>query len=79
MKSITYFASDENMGDTSPEDCALYRDWARSELRKEYPDHRIEVSDDPSLQQVTTDDEDNQEEIEEFCYRLWERCTWDWV
>ena len=77
MARITYFADDSSMGDTSGEDCNAFRSWAENELRQTYPGHTIEVSDKPSLSQVHTDDEENRDEIEDFCSRLWDRCDWN--
>jgi glutathione peroxidase-family protein len=75
---ITYFADDTSMGDNSPEDCNLFRRWAKEQLQAAYPEHEIEVSDKPSLRQFSTNDFDNEDEIGDFCSRLWAHCPWDW-
>lgn len=77
--SITYFADDASMGDTKPEDCDLYREWALDEIVKAYPQHVVEVTAKPSLKQTTTDDDANEADIIDFCDRLWDRCPWTWV
>lgn len=76
---ITYYASNDSMGDTSPEACQQFRDWAKVQLIKEYPNYLIEVSAEPSLSTAATDDFDNEDEIKEFCHRLWDNCPWDWL
>lgn len=77
--NITYFADDCSMGDTSAEDCAKFRAWAKAEIKAAYPDHDVAVSDKPSILHVATDDFDHHEEIEDFCSRLWDRCPWDFA
>jgi len=77
---ITYFAPIENMGDNVTEsDAEGYRGWALSELAKEFPEAEIEVSDEQSIKTTHCTDENRQEEAEEFCSRLWDRCPWSWV
>lgn len=73
---ITYFADDASMGDTSANDCDKFREWAERELMASYPDHNITVSDKPSLYEAVTDDHANEDEIAEFCRRLWGICPW---
>lgn len=75
---ITYFADNGSMGDNSDADCDKFREWAEEQLQAAYPEHKIEVSDKPSLRQFSTNDYEREEEIGEFCSRLWERCPWDW-
>ena len=75
---ITYFASDDTMGDTSPEDCAAYRRWAQAELEAAYPEATVEVTAETAVRGAWTDAIEREEEIEEFCARLWERCPWTW-
>jgi len=75
---ITYYADNNSMGDTSATDCDKFREWAQDELEKEYPNHDIAVTDEQSLQTAYTDDLDNEEEIKDFCSRLWDNCPWDW-
>lgn len=74
---IIYYAADGSMGDTSPEDCEKFREWAQRELRERYPSMEITVTDKPSSMPVTTDDLENEEEIIDFCSRLWDSCPWD--
>ena len=76
--SITYYASDLSMGDTSRENCQKFREWAKRELEREYPDYRVNVVSEARFEARTTD-KDKAEEIQHFCARLWDRCTWDWV
>lgn len=78
QKVITYFADNNSMGDTSAEDCNAYRAWAKAQLAAEYPTYNVAVSDKPSLNTVTTDDDYRRDEIEQFCSNLWDRCPWDW-
>jgi glutathione peroxidase-family protein len=74
--NIKYYADNDTMGDTYFEDCNAFRRWAAAQLRTEYPDHIIQVINGPSLEQFQTDDEENREEIADFCARLWDRCPW---
>ena len=79
MSTITYYAANDTMGDTSDTDCDAYREWAEAEIRAEFPDHSVEVSTDQSLKNAWTDDFDREDEILDFCHRLWDRCPWDWA
>jgi len=65
------------MGDTPDDDCDYFRDWAEDQLRAEFPSHKIKVSEDRSLNQIWTDDEDSREKIQDFAARLWDKCPWD--
>jgi len=77
---ITYFASIENMGDNVTEaDAYGYREWALAELSAKYPEAEIEVSDEQNLIQASCDDDSREDEIGDFCSRLWDRCPWSWV
>ena len=75
---ITYYAADENMGDTSAKACDQFRAWAFDQLTEEYPEHIINVCTELSLVTAKTDDFDREEEIQDFCSRLWDSCPWDW-
>ena len=77
MMYITYHAPDNTMGNTPPDACAQFRAWAKSELEREFPEHIITVTDEPSVSQVHTDDEENEDHILTFCRHLWDRCPWD--
>lgn len=74
---ITYYAADVNMGDTPAKECDQFRVWAKQQLESEFPGHDITVSEDNSLNTCNTDDIDNEEQIADFCSRLWDRCPWD--
>lgn len=74
--TITYYADDASMGDTSPANCDAYRAWARRVLSAEYPDHEIEVCSQPAGKSCSTDDIDHEDEIHEFCQLLWDSCPW---
>lgn len=76
--TITYFANDNDMGETHPDDCDKYRAWAKEALQDKFPNHTIEVSADLSTRTSWTDDSDNEDEISDFCHRLWDLCPWDW-
>jgi hypothetical protein len=76
---IEYFAADQNMGDTSADDCSAFRQWAREQLEEEYPAHDIRISTAQSLDQRITNNEENRDEIVDFCSRLWDNCPWDWI
>jgi len=77
MNTIIYYAASGSMGDISNQDCNNYRDWAMSQLDREYPDYQITVSSELSLEIVYTDDEKNRDQIIDFCSRLWDNCPWD--
>lgn len=79
METITYYADNGSMGDTSDADCDKFREWAESELRREFPEYDIKVSEEQSTQTVLTSDYENECWIIEFCSSLWDRCPWDWV
>lgn len=76
---IIYYASDDTMGDTSPDNCEHFRKWAENEIYSKFPNHDVYVSGDPSLQTAYTDDIENEDAIFDFCGRLWDACTWDWL
>ena len=77
---ITYFASIENMGDNVTDaDADGYRNWAFDQLSAEYPDAEIEVSDEQNLKSFSCDDDSLEDQVGEFCSRLWDRCPWTWV
>ena len=77
--SIAYFAPDDTMGDTSPQDCNAFRKWAEVQLRARYPQHAVEVLNRPAAEQVFTDDNERRDEIAFFVSCLWDRCPWDRV
>ena len=77
--NITYYASNDSMGDTSERDCELFRAWAAKEIKAEYPEHNVTVSGEQSLVTAETDDDRNEDEIIDFCSRLWDSCPWDWA
>jgi len=77
MKSITYYASNDSMGDTSNENCNNFRQYAKEALENEYPYFEITVSDEQSLTTCITegiDDDCLENEINEFCHGLWDGC-----
>ena len=76
---ITYFASTYNMGDIPETDADGYREWALCELSQEFPLAEIEVSDEQRLISFSCSDESHEDEVGEFCSRLWDRCPWGWV
>ena len=75
---IIYYADNGSMGDTSDNQCDLYREWAEKELKAEYPNYDITVTTDDNMATAWTDDEENRDEIIEFCSNLWSDCPWDW-
>lgn len=77
MSTIIYYASDENMGDTPSEDCAKFRAWADAQLKAEYPHYDIDVRDEQSTVTAWTDDIDREDEISDYCSRLWDNCPWN--
>lgn len=79
MTTITYYADNGSMGDTSDQHCDKYREWAEQELKREYPTHVIEVTQEQATVTAYTDDLDNEKEIIDFCSRLWDNCSWDWM
>ena len=77
--TIRYYADNSSMGDTPPSACDQYRAWAYATLVAAYPDHYVEIWDTPSLVTASTSDEDNRDDIIEYCARLWDACPWDWI
>lgn len=75
---IAYYADDTTMGDTSPYHCGKFREWAKAQLKAEYPDHSVFVLAEPSFFTMQTNDKERREEIERFGRALWDRCPWDW-
>ena len=77
---IAYYASDDSMGDASPEERTYFRHWAEQQLKVEYPDHRVYVastkyvSSAKALGIIRTDDNERLEEIQDYAKRLWGRC-----
>jgi len=76
---IEYYASNDTMGDTTPENCDKFRKWAQNEIQSAYPDYDVVTLDTPSLETAYTDDNDNESEIVEFCSQIWDSCPWDWM
>lgn len=79
MMKIKYYAEDSSMGDTSGKNCKLYREWALSVIQENFPDYDVEVLNEPSTVQTWTNDHEKEEEIADFCHRLWDSCPWDFV
>ena len=82
--NITYHADDTSLGDTSSADCANFRAWARDQIADKFPDHYAEVDGRDHYSEVTfsevradEEEEEEQNEIAEFCSNLWESCPWD--
>jgi hypothetical protein len=76
---IQYYAASSTMGDTPESDCNAYRDWAKAEIEAAYKDAQVEVLNEENLDvSARTDEDEQQEEVNEFCYRLWDRCPWNW-
>jgi len=78
---ITYYANIDSMGDTSEAQAEKFREWARAEIARAYPDADVNVTDEQSLQTASVycgDDYEQEEEALDFCSRLWDRCPWDW-
>ena len=84
---ITYYANNDTMGDTAPEDCDRFRAWAEDELRTEYPNDEIIVTSEQHMGAVEINPTDEAEAeaddyfdrergIEDFCSRLWDRMEW---
>jgi hypothetical protein len=78
MSKIEYYAENGTMGDTSCADCDKYREWATKKIEAQYPSYDVIVLNKPSLISAWTDDEDNRDEIIDFCARLWDICDWEW-
>ena len=84
MTTITYRASTDTMGDTSPVHAEKFREWAFAQLEARFPDEDIEVLDDAGNQCSTAysydpETADLHDEIVDFCANLWDRCPWDWI
>lgn len=80
MSYITCYAATENMGDETTESSAdQYRDWAASELEKQFPNVDIEVSDEQNLKSFSCSDDLDEDFVGQFCKSLWDNCPWDWV
>jgi hypothetical protein len=77
--TIKYSASNEHMGDTSPKNCAMFRDWAEKELKKQFPTHKIEVTEGYVRNGAWTDNLEHEDEILDACKQLWGNCSWDWI
>lgn len=75
---ITYFASNDGMGDITSSACDYFRSWALAQLRAEYPDANIDVVSDQATYSVHCDSDDYAEYIavNDFCSALWDRCDW---
>ena len=78
MAYIKYYADNSSMGDTSDADCDAFRVWAMVQIRVTYPEHKVSVHAVPSLNVCSTNDEERECDIMDFCSRLWDRCPWDW-
>lgn len=81
MKKITYYASNDTMGDTSGENCELFREWAAKQLEAKYPEYKIVVLDENTTGSSSAvygvEDYEKISEITDFCSRLWDSCPWD--
>ena len=70
---IIFYASDDSMGNSTPEQCEGFREWAQRELENRFPDHNIDVSSERQPWTVFTDDMDDEQMINEYCSNLWDR------
>ena len=76
--AIIYRIQNSTMGDGMTSiDCAAYREWARSQISAEFPDHDVEVNDDCLRPSVWTDSDNLAGAIEAFIFNLWDRCPWE--
>jgi hypothetical protein len=76
---IQYYAASSTMGDTPESDCNAYREWAKAEIEAEYKDAQVQVLNEENLNvSAWTDEDEHQEEVNEFCSRLWDCCPWNW-
>ena len=76
---IIYFADDSRLGDLNETECKHFRKWVWEELEKRFPNHDISVVDEQAWEICYTDDTENEDEIIDFCKRLWDNCPWDFV
>ena len=74
---IEYLACNQDMGDLTDKECDLYRAWALRQIESRYPTHIVSVTDRTGIVSTITDDEENREDIVDFCSRLWDACPWD--
>ncbi len=75
---IQYYAASSTMGDTPESDCNAYREWAKLQIEEEYKGAHVEVLNEENLNvSAWTDEDDQQEGVNEFHHRLWDRCPWD--
>ena len=76
-ETILYRAATCNMGETSEQDAAKYRAWAKAEIEAAYPEAaKIEVFDEDRGSTVNTEEYDEECQILEFLSELWDRCPW---
>lgn len=73
MKKIIYYAPNRSLGDDMTEDqCDEYRSWAEGKIRQKFHGHEVTTTKDDSTSNPWTNDEENREEIQFFCSRLWD-------
>ncbi len=77
ITTITVFAADDTMGDNTPEYCAGYRAWLRTEVQREFPAADVDVRNEPSTNNVRTDagadDYADLERLQQFVQASWDR------
>lgn len=79
IESIIYFASEDTMGEAGRY-ADLFREWARSELAREFPGAEIDVRSEPGLGHIAVANDGDgraEEAAVDFACRLWERCPWE--
>ena len=76
---ITVACPDDTMGDTSPANCELFREWFTEQLQAKCPDASITVQERPgrSIIETVGDDDNDLEWLDEFQGECWDSCPFD--
>jgi len=72
-QEIIYFAHDMLFPEgTSPDKKEEFKYFVATQLCDKFPNHKIEVAERIATDIFWTDDEENRENISDFCHNLWD-------
>lgn len=88
IKKIIYFASNlaidtTTIGDTSPDSCQFYRDWAKSKIELQYPGVEVEIVDSGKELKAVVESDDKKAdqaaivEIADYCSHVFNSSPWN--
>ena len=76
MREIIFYAPGETLGESTPEECENFRNFAKRQLVEQFPGYKITISTNGSVfSNSWCSDLDTLDEVIEFCSELWTK--WD--